>query len=447
MFLYDVVTGQPVSPDEEPTAADLALAAAASVPVEQLHLRSLEVLSLLVENGGIAKAGDLIAKMSGSGLVRDDNDRLLEAIVHVLSLRPDKCLEVTSSIPANASERVRGTSAALRSFAFAFIGQESRSLQQLDAARALIPAGEAAILNPGLAARALAEWEKADSARMREALSEFHVDSDSAVSKYMAYALDSIAKTLEGRSSEAITILSRIVRREQWAQKDTRPGSFLHWYISAAQLIEGLPGAALDDLDAGVYSRDHLVCWPAIRAQAWLSLGQSRLALAELESCRRVTQHNPRTRAQGDWVKAVALRTSNVRRSKQIVARLLSSEFADRRLALELLPTTIASEFAASTGIESGNAGLRGKIDRTYESLGELSERELATLSRLTGGASFESLARTAHISSNTLRTHVRAIYRKLGVGGRAEAVDAALTAGVTANLGGRVDALIDHTR
>jgi LuxR family maltose regulon positive regulatory protein len=52
-----------------------------------------------------------------------------------------------------------------------------------------------------------------------------------------------------------------------------------------------------------------------------------------------------------------------------------------------------------------------------------LTERELAVLAVLPAPLSQRELARSLFVSQNTMKTHLRAIYRKLGVDSRDEAV------------------------
>ena len=52
-----------------------------------------------------------------------------------------------------------------------------------------------------------------------------------------------------------------------------------------------------------------------------------------------------------------------------------------------------------------------------------LSERELTVLRYLSGGLSESEIARELYLSFNTVHSHVKAIYRKLGVSSRAEAL------------------------
>lgn len=56
---------------------------------------------------------------------------------------------------------------------------------------------------------------------------------------------------------------------------------------------------------------------------------------------------------------------------------------------------------------------------------GDLTDRELAVLRRLTGDGSLREIASDLYVSRNTIKTQIRSIYRKLGVATREEAVSA----------------------
>ena len=60
-----------------------------------------------------------------------------------------------------------------------------------------------------------------------------------------------------------------------------------------------------------------------------------------------------------------------------------------------------------------------------------LSERELTVLKYLATRLTTREIAAELYVSMNTLRTHTKSIYRKLGVESRAEAAAAARTAGI----------------
>ena len=61
----------------------------------------------------------------------------------------------------------------------------------------------------------------------------------------------------------------------------------------------------------------------------------------------------------------------------------------------------------------------------------ELTEREMAVLRLLPSELSQREIASTLYVSLNTVKTHARGIYRKLGVGTRDEAVARARDLGV----------------
>ncbi len=69
--------------------------------------------------------------------------------------------------------------------------------------------------------------------------------------------------------------------------------------------------------------------------------------------------------------------------------------------------------------------------DHSHDPADVLTSRELAILQQLATVESNREIARTMYISPNTLKTHLRRIYRKLGVSGRREAVERAVRLGI----------------
>src|SRR5262245_15046010 len=60
-----------------------------------------------------------------------------------------------------------------------------------------------------------------------------------------------------------------------------------------------------------------------------------------------------------------------------------------------------------------------------------LSERELTILRMLTGRLSERDIGRELYLSHNTIHSHTRSIYRKLGASSRSEAVEQARALGL----------------
>ena len=74
--------------------------------------------------------------------------------------------------------------------------------------------------------------------------------------------------------------------------------------------------------------------------------------------------------------------------------------------------------------IEAAELRLRGpRRGPRREIAGELSDRELAVLRLMPSESSLREIAATLYVSQNTVKTHTRAIYRKLGAKNREEAV------------------------
>ena len=79
--------------------------------------------------------------------------------------------------------------------------------------------------------------------------------------------------------------------------------------------------------------------------------------------------------------------------------------------------------------LERQERTLRTTIKRRNGSLrnnGKLTERELDVLRLLVGELSTREMARGLYLAPNTVRTHIKSIYRKLGVSSRKQAVEEA---------------------
>jgi LuxR family transcriptional regulator, maltose regulon positive regulatory protein len=99
---------------------------------------------------------------------------------------------------------------------------------------------------------------------------------------------------------------------------------------------------------------------------------------------------------------------------------------------LEALPTDTRLDLFVSRALDVAYLG-RAAPWRTsaQQPVDALSGRELDVVGYLASRLSYPDMARELYISVNTLKSHIKAVYRKLGVSTRAEAVRAARRAGL----------------
>jgi len=159
----------------------------------------------------------------------------------------------------------------------------------------------------------------------------------------------------------------------------------VHTALGVALAADGRPAEALPALEKGVFLR-----------RLWgqpLDLIDGLLGLA------------PTVAAMGDGERAAALLAE---------AEALVAACRD--------PGVLGARLAAARAA----AGLEGAVKAAPDKTGpgaELRESELTILRLLTGDLTEREIGRELYISFNTVHTHVKAIYRKLGVSSRAEAV------------------------
>jgi LuxR family maltose regulon positive regulatory protein len=81
--------------------------------------------------------------------------------------------------------------------------------------------------------------------------------------------------------------------------------------------------------------------------------------------------------------------------------------------------------------LEQTETALGSRPRRRIQAAAPLTERELAVLRLLPTPLSTREIGRELYVSANTVRSHVQAIYRKLEVASRAEAVTQARQLGL----------------
>jgi LuxR family maltose regulon positive regulatory protein len=151
--------------------------------------------------------------------------------------------------------------------------------------------------------------------------------------------------------------------------------------------------------------------------------GELEDAQAELESGLCVRRKMPNLSPWPTLIGLLALASVRSARGDQAEARTVLAEartilqrHPDSGIFPELLERQ--EERTLRTTIKRRNGSLRNN--------GKLTERELDVLRLLVGELSTREMARGLYLAPNTVRTHIKSIYRKFGVSSRKQAVEEA---------------------
>ena len=210
--------------------------------------------------------------------------------------------------------------------------------------------------------------------------------------RIMALSAASLVATDEGRIAQAAELANEARRRSDDDDLSHTPqDSLTHTAAGAVHALEGRFEAARTEFERALRSRG---LWPGL--SPWPTL-ETLLRLASL------------LLDTGDRPEAVAL----LDEAKNILTSL--PDGAEAQLArLERLEQRVTT-----------------RQSRVVSLSDPLTEREAAVLRLLGGTLSLREIGLEMHLSQNTVKTHARAIYRKLGVGSRHAAVDKARETGV----------------
>jgi len=199
--------------------------------------------------------------------------------------------------------------------------------------------------------------------------------------------------------------------------------------LRARQLIEmGRPGLALRLLEGLEPDARHVFCFVALRARALLAMGFPQDALRELEACEKVADHSRRTSWRVRIVRIVALARSGM----PSVART-----AFDTLVVDVPPRwwggVINWARFPELRVHAERVGVPGPQGTEADDVlhEPLTRREAELLTLLRSDASVQQLAAEQFVSLNTIKTHLRNVYRKLGAASRSDAVDRAMRAGL----------------
>ena len=238
----------------------------------------------------------------------------------------------------------------------------------------------------------------------------------------------------EGRASAALKLISRA--RQRWQPPN--------WLGHKLTLLESQACAAAGDLPGAVdaAARAELQAAPGAAvdlAYAWLAAGDAPAARRVLATAGFPGEQKPLSLE--DWLidARLSYKSGDGTRGRRSLERALQSAEAEQirlpfarerswlRPALRHDPDLVRryshllEEDLRSLGTVP--ARLPGTDEPPPLVIGPLSEREIEVLERLSGMLSTAEIATEMYISVNTVKTHLKSIYRKLSASHRGEAV------------------------
>ncbi|GGY14830.1 LuxR C-terminal-related transcriptional regulator [Streptomyces djakartensis] len=207
---------------------------------------------------------------------------------------------------------------------------------------------------------------------------------------------------------------------------------------SAAHLAQGDPELAEKAVEPAAH---HRTACAVAAARARLAAGRPEEALGLIDALPEDDRPGPAVTVRATLVRAqAALETGDLQTARRLLARALLDGRRDRlrRPFREagpwirpLLSTGRPRELAEGWLVPgSGRYRVPGRTPPLAPAppapdlpVEELSERERDVLRRLSQMMSTQEIAADLHVSANTVKTHLKSIYRKLAVGRRGDAV------------------------
>jgi len=204
------------------------------------------------------------------------------------------------------------------------------------------------------------------------------------------------------------------------------------------------PGAALELLSGEPSNVDHMPCVESTRGLAYIAKRDPRAAIAATDHCLEHTQqHAGLSLIRVYLTRALAFEAMNLPTSAEdaFATALGIAANSDMRLNVQMFAGTQLVDVHRRTRAKKptfdSEALMTGRVGAVPPHQGlptvtELTRKEREVLQNLIFPLPIVEIAAKLFISKNTLKTHIRNIYSKLGATTRAEAVDIAITWGDT---------------
>jgi len=274
-------------------------------------------------------------------------------------------------------------------------------------------------------AEAMIALERFDIATAREHLSSMVNDRDTIDFWVEIAIVEAWTELVEGKPGEAIARLDTFVARRGAEGRSVDVRRRLAGIRGVIHLALGDPDAASITLrrDLGFGADAHVQ-----RARVALALGRIDTALSE---SRRAVAAGLSSRSEAERLTielAALLRSAPSARTARLVLQLAAVlEHSGQRLALVLIPPSDLERVRRALA-DSGRSDIAQDLPARSlllhgEDEASLTEREAVVLGELVRTSSIKAVASTLYVSSNTVKSQVRSLYRKLGVTNREDAI------------------------
>jgi DNA-binding CsgD family transcriptional regulator/tetratricopeptide (TPR) repeat protein len=288
-------------------------------------------------------------------------------------------------------------------------------------------------------------WSLSDRDELLDTLFEDHARSgafgDASERRRMGAALRAQALLRKGFAAEAVALARRAADSGDTGRDHPLISQWTTSVLGLALTASGQPGAALA-LTAGIPpNSDHAPCLHAVRAFASVAAGDPRGALQATDECVGMqSSHAKLPLAEVFLARSFAfeaLGLSNAAEDAYLSALGLASHLGVRisldpasNRTIERLHRRSRERAPLLVGgaLQSGMPGAGQPLVRV---LPQLSDQERRVLQYLMTPLTIVEIGDILYVSRNTVKTHIRNIYRKLKVQSRKQAEDVAAASGL----------------
>jgi LuxR family maltose regulon positive regulatory protein len=298
-----------------------------------------------------------------------------------------------------------------------------------------------------LGAEILGMTDRHDFERTREALEEFAQASNTTEWEPFVAVVGAFTKALSRAPIEALDLLNKA----RQGYRSWKPAAFGH---DVGELIRAEILFALDQGDEAFNilsalnpGERHSLCPARYIAQLRLGHGDLLGASATLEACDELGElHSPRTKMAVQLLRgAIEFERGNFATSDVNVDRAFHTmAMTGVRSPLRHVPAAILARITTRGLGRAQSPEVTRIMHAVVESTAghtevsePLSERERMVLVYVERELTVSAIAAALYISPNTVKTHLRRLYRKLGVSTRDEAIRKARTLGLRFEPGG----------